>query len=124
MTRRAANLTHDPFEAVADPTRRLILEMLRHGQVRTAGAIAKAFPEISRPAVSRHLRVLREASLVIAEEAGREHRYRLNAGTLAHLYHEWFKRFDPIWQTALETLKSQVEADTARQPSRRRNQRT
>jgi len=99
----------DPFEALADPTRRSILVMLRRGKSHTAGAIAEAFPEISRPAVSRHLRVLREGGLVTADYIGREHQYRLNPDAFARLYRDWFRRFDPIWDTALAQLKARVE---------------
>lgn len=106
----------DPFEALADPTRRSILVMLRRGKSHTAGAIAEAFPEISRPAVSRHLRVLREAGLVTADHIGRENQYRLNASVFSRLYRDWFKRFDPIWGTALTQLKARVEEAA---PSRR-----
>ena len=107
----------DPFEALADPTRREILDLLRRGGTRTAGELAAAFPRISRPAVSRHLRVLREAGFVIAEEAGREWRYRLNAAALARMHRDWFARFTPLWEASLEQLKQRTEAP-ARRPRR------
>ncbi|MCH7896832.1 MAG: helix-turn-helix transcriptional regulator, partial [candidate division NC10 bacterium] len=56
----------DPFAALADPTRRSILELLRERASLTAGEIAARFPQISRAAVSKHLRVLRRARLVKA----------------------------------------------------------
>ena len=71
------------MQALADPIRRDILFRLRELPL-TAGAIAEAFP-ISRPAVSRHLRVLREAGLVCVEESGRERVYRLELGPLAQV---------------------------------------
>ena len=108
----------DPFEALADPTRRGILNLLRRHPVRTAGEIADAFPRISRPAVSRHLRVLREAGLVIAEEAGREWRYRLNVAALARVHRDWFARFAPLWDGSLSRLKEQVEGADARRRKR------
>jgi DNA-binding transcriptional ArsR family regulator len=70
-------------QALADPIRREILRMLRD-RTATAGAIAGAFP-VSRPAVSRHLRVLREAGLVCDVQCGREREYRLEVGALAEL---------------------------------------
>ena len=70
-------------QALADPTRRSILMMLRDGAV-SAGALAGAF-DISRPAVSRHLRVLREAGLVKDELRGRERLYELELAALAEL---------------------------------------
>lgn len=105
MSKRA-----DPFEALADPTRRGVLELLRERGVATAGEIADAFPGISRPAVSRHLRVLRECGIVIAEQAGREWRYRIDGAALATQYRAWFERFAPLWEDALERLKRQVES--------------
>jgi DNA-binding transcriptional ArsR family regulator len=103
----------DPFEALADPTRRGILELLRDRGVRTAGEIADAFPSISRPAVSRHLRVLRESGIIVADEVGREWRYRIDGHALAVMYRDWFERFAPLWERSLEQLKRQVESDDA-----------
>ena len=111
--------TPDPFEALADPTRRAILDVLRRRGTRTAGELAAAFPRISRPAVSRHLRVLREAGFVIAEEAGREWHYRLNAAALARMHRDWFARFTPLWDASLEQLKQRTEEGTRRAPRRR-----
>jgi DNA-binding transcriptional ArsR family regulator len=100
----------DPFDALADPTRRGVLELLRKRGVATAGEIAEAFPGISRPAVSRHLRVLRESGIVVAEQAGREWRYRIDARALASHYRDFFERFAPMWEDTLQRLKQQVEA--------------
>ena len=101
----------DPFQAIADPTRRRILDLLARRQTCPAGRIAAAFPHISRPAVSRHLAVLRRAGLVIADGIGREHRYRLDYAGLGRLQRDWFERFLPV---SLEALKSQVEAGIRR----------
>ena len=107
----SARRSGDPFMALADPTRRRVLEMLRERGMHTAGEIAAAFPHISRPGVSRHLRVLRECGLVIAEEAGRERQYRLNVPALARMHRDWFARFMPLWDESLSRLKQQVEGD-------------
>jgi DNA-binding transcriptional ArsR family regulator len=101
----------DPFEALADPTRRGVLELLRQREVATAGEIAEAFPQISRPAVSRHLRVLRESHIVVAEQSGREWRYRIDGAALASHYRDFFERFAPMWEDALLRLKRQVEGE-------------
>ena len=101
----------DPFEALADPTRRGVLELLRQQEVATAGEIAEAFPRISRPAVSRHLRVLREAGVLVAEQCGREWRYRIDPAALALNYRDFFERFAPMWEDALARLKRQVEGE-------------
>jgi DNA-binding transcriptional ArsR family regulator len=107
----APQTRRDPFEALADPTRRGILDLLRRDGVRTAGDIADAFPHISRPAVSRHLRVLRECGMVVAEQVGREWRYQLDSAMLAQTYRDWFERFAPLWEQSLERLKQQAESD-------------
>jgi DNA-binding transcriptional ArsR family regulator len=87
--------------ALADRTRREILRMLR-GAPQNAGAIARAF-DVSRPAVSRHLRVLREAGLVVDEPQGRERVYRLE--------------LEPL--TALEAFVAELRRDPASEWERR-----
>lgn len=93
--------------ALADPIRRAILVML-HEAPRTAGAIAGAFP-VSRPAVSRHLRVLREAGLVADTAQGRERAYALVPEALAPL--EAFLdrlRGPSVWDQRLDALETEV----------------
>jgi DNA-binding transcriptional ArsR family regulator len=102
----------DSFKALADPTRRKILKLLWKRQVCTAGQIAAGFPQLSRPAVSRHLRVLRRAGLVVARGVGREHRYRLHAESLSRMYRDWFEQFPPLWEASLVALKERVESGT------------
>jgi DNA-binding transcriptional ArsR family regulator len=95
-------------QALADPIRRDILRMLRH-QPLNAGAIAGAFP-ISRPAISRHLRVLREAGLVQDELLGRERSYTLALNSLAEL--EAFLaelRAPSPWERRLLALETEVQ---------------
>jgi DNA-binding transcriptional ArsR family regulator len=107
-------------QALADPIRRDILRMLRDRDV-TAGAIAGAF-SVSRPAVSRHLRVLREAGLVKDTLHGREREYRIELDALAPLEafltelratreNEWERRF-----AALETEVHRVRRQRRRAP--------
>ncbi|MFF9297682.1 ArsR/SmtB family transcription factor [Streptomyces althioticus] len=94
--------------AVADPVRREILSMLRHTPL-TAGEIAARFP-VSRPAVSRHLRVLRESGLVRDEQVGRHRRYTLVATGLSALA-TWLGQFDtrhPGWSQRLAALETEV----------------
>ena len=104
----------DPFKALADSTRRGILELLLTRATCSAGEIAGAFPYLSRPAVSRHLRVLRQAGLVRAHGMGREQRYRLEVEPLARLQREWFVQFTHISQAALSALKERVESQPGR----------
>lgn len=100
----------DPFEALADPTRRAILRFLADAGEQPAGAIAAQFPWITRPAVSRHLRILRESTLVTAARVGKQQRYALNAAALNRLHREWFASFAPLWEEALQNLKRSVDA--------------
>lgn len=91
--------------AIADPVRRDILMLLRDG-VMTAGEIAACF-DISRPAVSRHLRVLRECGLVVDEVRGRERLYRLDTAPLAEL-EDWLAELHDRWSGALDALETEV----------------
>jgi len=96
-------------QALADPTRRAILRMLRDGEL-SAGAIAGAF-DVTRPAVSRHLRVLREAGLVIDEAQGRERVYRLELGALAELeafLAELREDHASMWERRFMALETEV----------------
>lgn len=96
----------DVFQALADPTRRAILGLLRHGS-QPVGGIARDFP-ISRPAISRHLRVLREAELVTEIRVGRNRVYELNAGPLRNV-DDWLAHYRYMWQHKLRNLKRFVE---------------
>lgn len=89
--------------AVADPTRRRVLELVRDREV-PAGELAEAFP-VSRPAVSRHLRVLREAGLVRERRDGRLRLYRADPAPLAEL-REWLERY---WDDRLDALLELAE---------------
>ncbi len=91
--------------AVADPVRRDILMLLR-GRVMSAGDISSRF-DISRPAVSRHLRVLRECGLVIDEVRGRERLYRLDTAPLAPLV-QWLAEVHNRWSAPLDALTTEV----------------
>jgi DNA-binding transcriptional ArsR family regulator len=101
----------DTYDALADPTRRRILEILRDSGERTAGDLAASFPKISRPAVSRHLRVLREARVVRARQEGREWIYALDPRALERVYVEYLRSFAPLWDAALQQLKRRAEGD-------------
>jgi len=91
--------------AVADPVRREILELLREGPA-PAGAIAARF-DITRPAVSRHLRVLREAGLVSVQERGRERLHRLETAPLERVQ-GWLDGFRDPWAHRLDALATEV----------------
>jgi DNA-binding transcriptional ArsR family regulator len=104
-------VTVDAFNAVSDERRRAILELLRTGE-RTAGEIARTFRDISWPAVSRHLRLLKEAGLVSERKRGRERVYTLEAARIRDVFGSWVAAFDTMWQHNLESLKRELEEDT------------
>lgn len=91
------------LEALADPTRRRIFERLRTGP-KPVGAIANGLP-VSRPAVSQHLKVLKEAHLVQDETDGTRRVYRIDPKGLGPL-RAWLDRF---WDDALESFRAEAE---------------
>ena len=105
------------FSALADPTRRAVLDLLRQGS-QPAGQIARAFP-ISRPAISKHLRLLRRARLVRERRQGRHRVYKLNARPLQAI-DSWLGEYRTFWQMNLRSLKNFVEAEEAKEHSRPR----
>ena len=100
------------FEAIADPTRRAVLDLLRQGSL-PAGVIARAFP-VSRPAISKHLRLLRRAHLVREHREGRNRIYQLNPEPLRAV-DSWIGQYRDFWTASLNSLKSFVEAEYARE---------
>jgi DNA-binding transcriptional ArsR family regulator len=110
--RSVTYLPETTFHALADPTRRAVLDLLRQGS-RPAGQIAEAFP-ISRPAISKHLRLLRKARLVVETRSGRHRVYQLNAEPLKAV-DSWIEQYRQFWQTNLGNLKAFVEEEYARE---------
>jgi len=100
------------FQALADPTRRAVLDLLRSGS-QPAGQIASAFP-VSRPAISKHLRLLRRAHLVREHREGRHRVYRLNPEPLRAV-DSWIEQYRVFWAASLNNLKAFVEAEHARE---------
>jgi DNA-binding transcriptional ArsR family regulator len=105
------------FSALADPTRRAVLDLLRHG-TQPAGEIAQAFP-VSRPAISKHLRLLRRAHLVQERREGRHRLYQLNPEPLKAV-DSWLEQYRVFWQTSLANLKTFVEAEYRKENTRHR----
>jgi DNA-binding transcriptional ArsR family regulator len=96
----------DVFRAIADPTRRAILDRLRAGPA-PVNDLAADF-EQSRPAISKHLRVLRDARLVTEQRSGRERLYQLNPAPLRAVV-GWIEGYRAFWQHNLSSLKSYLE---------------
>jgi DNA-binding transcriptional ArsR family regulator len=108
--------TEAAFHALADPTRRAVLDLLRQGS-QPAGRIAQAFP-VSRPAISKHLRLLRRAHLVEERREGRHRLYRLNPEPLKAV-DSWLEQYRTFWSTNLANLKTFVEAEYAKENAQR-----
>jgi DNA-binding transcriptional ArsR family regulator len=91
------------MDALGDPTRRAVFDRLREGP-RSVGEVAEGLP-VSRPAVSQHLRVLREAGLVAERRVGTKRIYELSPGGLVELR----AYFDQFWSQALDAYKEAAE---------------
>jgi DNA-binding transcriptional ArsR family regulator len=102
---RAAT-TSDPFNAIAEPRRRHILEFIA-AEERSVGEIADAL-ELEQPSVSKHLQVLRDVGLVTARRDGRRTLYRTNAGALRTI-HDWCGMFARHWRGQLQRIKAHAE---------------
>lgn len=98
------------FRAISDPTRREILDVLRDQGPLRAGDLADRFRTMSRPAVSKHVRILREAGLLVVNQLGRERWYQVQAQAL-HQVQIWVAGYESMWQTKLQDLKAIVEAE-------------
>jgi uncharacterized protein YndB with AHSA1/START domain/DNA-binding transcriptional ArsR family regulator len=101
------------WKALADPTRRRLLDLLRDGP-RTTGALAAAFPALSRFAVMKHLGVLEDAGLVLVRPHGRERWHYLNAVPLRRLYERWVSEYQSRWAASLLDLQWKAEIGEGR----------
>ena len=109
MSNRSVTYSPDlTFSALSDPTRRAVLDLLREGSL-PAGRIAQAFP-VSRPAISKHLRLLRRAHLVRQRRAGRQRFYQLSPTPLQDV-DAWLGRYRAFWETSLTALKAVIESE-------------
>jgi DNA-binding transcriptional ArsR family regulator len=112
VTYSPGKTTEAAFQALADPTRRAVLDLLRRGS-QPAGQIASAFP-VSRPAISKHLRLLRRAHLVREHREGRHRVYQLNPEPLRAV-DSWIEQYRVFWSASLTNLKAFVEAEYTRE---------
>jgi len=103
----ASSAKHDIYQAIADPTRRKLLKLLSNQEMPVT-AISEHFP-ITRTAVSKHLKVLSEAGLVVERKVGRETRYKLEPGPLVELK-DWLQYFELFWENKLGALGRLVES--------------
>ena len=107
---RAATTT-DAFNAVAEPRRRQILDLLAQGE-RPVNDLVELLG-LAQPQVSKHLRVLREVDLVHVRDEGRQRLYRLNAEPLRSI-HDWLRRFEEMWTSrfdAMDTVLAELKEE-------------
>lgn len=108
----------DVFEAVAEPSRRALLDVLTEGE-RTAGELVATLPGLTQPTVSRHLRVLREVGLVEVRPDAQRRIYALRADGLMPI-DEWIERYRRFWANHLDALERHLEAKHGRPHDRAR----
>ncbi|RWW92002.1 ArsR/SmtB family transcription factor [Flavobacterium cerinum] len=99
-------MRRDVFQAIADPTRREIINMLSHNELNL-NAVADNFT-ISRPAISKHVKILTECGLVIMTRRGRERYCRANLAKLKEV-NEWTNRYKEFWNEKLDALGDFLE---------------
>ena len=102
---RAATTT-DAFNAVAEPRRRQILDLLAAGE-RPVGELVELLG-LAQPQVSKHLRVLREVDLVHVRDEGRQRMYRLNAAPLKGI-HDWLTKYEQSWNERFDLMDEVLE---------------
>lgn len=108
---RAATTT-DAFNAVAEPRRRAILDVLAGGELAVNDLVEAL--GLAQPQVSKHLKVLREVGLVAVREEGRRRLYRLDAAPLEPI-HEWLQGYEELWTKRFEKLDGVLERMQARE---------
>jgi DNA-binding transcriptional ArsR family regulator len=102
---RAATTT-DAFNAVAEPRRRQILDLLAGGE-RPVNDLVRLLG-LAQPQVSKHLRVLREVGAVVVRDEGRQRLYRLNGHALKPI-HDWVKRYENTWSARFDRMDAVLE---------------
>jgi DNA-binding transcriptional ArsR family regulator len=96
------------FQAIADPTRREILDLLGNGE-QPVTELARRF-EVTLSAISQHMRVLRDVGLVTFRRAGRERLYQLNAVALKEVA-DWVGQYERFWRDRLDALSEHLEKE-------------
>jgi DNA-binding transcriptional ArsR family regulator len=104
--KRSSRPAEDVFYAIADPTRRGLLDLLSESE-ESVNSLAGRFA-MSRPAISQHLGVLLQTKLVRARRVGRERRYRLNPRPLEEI-HDWVAHYERFWRWKLRALGEHLE---------------
>ena len=105
------------WKALSDPTRREILDLLRHGPLTTT-EIVEEFSHLTRFGVMKHIDVLRAAGLINTREEGRQRVNSLNAAPIRQIYERWVSRYEETW--AHNLLRIKEDFDTAGRGKKRR----
>lgn len=98
------------FKALADPTRRRVLDLIKDGP-RTTGALVAQFPQLSRFAVMKHIGILEDAGLLLARKQGRERYNYINTVPIRQVYERWMGPYAELWSSSLLRLKDYVERE-------------
>lgn len=108
----AAPTRPDPYSALADPTRRRILTLLSDRE-RSVGDLVRSF-DVSQPAISQHLKVLRSAGVVRVRKDGRQRMYSVDFQRLKHV-HDWISQFESFWERKLDALAEHLATGPGRE---------
>ena len=108
------------FRALADPSRRVLLDRLFEEDGQTLIALSAALPSMTRFGVMKHLDVLEAAGLVITQKVGREKRHFLNPVPIRLVHDRWISKYAEPWVTGLVDLKHDLEAKPAAKKPRRK----
>jgi DNA-binding transcriptional ArsR family regulator len=111
----------DVYEAIAEPNRRTLLDLIAESD-KSAGELVMALPSLSQPAVSRHLRVLREAGLVQVRRHAQQRIYTLRPEGWAEL-DRWISKYRGFWEVRLANLNQYLDRDTAKKSRRKKENR-
>jgi DNA-binding transcriptional ArsR family regulator len=106
----SADLTEAAYAAIADPTRRRIVRLLKREGPLASSAVASAIPELARPGISRHLGILMRAELVRVDPRAQKRIYQLRRDGFERLALEWMGFLEEGWQQSLRDLKHRSEA--------------
>lgn len=99
-------MRRDVFQAIADPTRREIINMIAHRSLNL-NAVAEQF-DISRPAISKHIKILTECGLVIITQKGRERHCEAKLEKLSEVSH-WIEQYRKFWESKFDSLENYLE---------------
>jgi len=113
-----SSIDDDVFTAIAHPLRRSLLDDLSEGEM-SVSRLAQRY-EVSRPAISQHLRILLEAGLVDGIRDGRNNNYVLRPERLTQVY-EWLRKYEKFWSQRMSELGRYLDREAAKKNARRKN---